>query len=399
MELTRAQLQAETGATPEELDQLLGLGIITPEPGGKLTWGDAHRVRTVRSFLAAGVTLDHLERALEEGLLDLGPIADFFLTPSPSSGRTYAEFADEMGELKSLLPRVYENLGLVEPPPKRPLRADEEELIAELVTGWSRIGPERVVERAARLAGDGVRRTVEGWMGLWVELMGSGVEPGRAREETAELGTRLTSLLPRLLVWLEQRLLEQTFNAVNADLFERELAARGWIPPAPPDPPAVVFIDVSGFTQLTEERGDSAALEVGEVLHDRVTEVGRRTGGRLIKLLGDGAMVAFPDAAGAVDASLDVVGSHDRWPQHLPPTRAGIEAGTLIEQDGDLFGRTVNLAARLCGAAGPGEVLVGPGVAGRLSSESTWKFDPVGPLDLKGLAAPVAGYLVSRPPA
>ncbi|HSM43611.1 MAG TPA: adenylate/guanylate cyclase domain-containing protein [Acidimicrobiia bacterium] len=398
MELTRAQLEAETGAVTEELDQLIGLGIITPDSEGRFSWGDVHRVRTVRTFLGAGVTIEHLERALSEGLLDFGAVVDFFLVPAPGSGRTYAEFVGDLGDLKSLLPRVYENLGLVEPPPHRPMRADEEELITELVTAWSSIGTERVVDRAARLAGEGVRRTVEGWMGLWVELMGPDRDPGQDREETAELGTRLTSLLPRLLVWLEQRLLEQTFNAVNADLFERELAERGWIPPAPVDPPAVVFIDVSGFTKLTEERGDRAALEVGEALHDRVTEVGRRRGGRLIKLLGDGAMLSFPDAASAVDASLEVVGSEHEWPQHLPPTRAGIEAGTLIEQDGDLFGRTVNLAARLCGAAAPGEVMVGPGVVERLGSQDAWKFDPVGPLEMKGLATPVAGYMARHTP-
>jgi adenylate cyclase len=203
-------------------------------------------------------------------------------------------------------------------------------------------------------------------------------------------------LLPRLLVWLEQRLLEQTFNAVNADLFEQELAARGWIPPPPPNPPAVVFVDVSGFTQLTEERGDRAALEVGEVLHDRVAAVARAKDGRLIKLLGDGAMLWFPDAESAIDASVEIVDSEAGWPDHLPPSRAGVEAGTLIEQDGDLFGRTVNQAARLCGVAGPGEVIAGQGMADILSGRPVWAFEALGPLQLKGFPRPIPGYRVRR---
>src|SRR5690606_29698647 len=62
--------------------------------------------------------------------------------------------------------------------------------------------------------------------------------------------------------------LEQPFSAVNANLFERVGSAR-MDPTAAFHPPAVLLIDVSGFTQLTEERADYAAREVGELLHER----------------------------------------------------------------------------------------------------------------------------------
>ena len=127
---------------------------------------------------------------------------------------------------------------------------------------------------------------------------------------------RLTSLSPRLMVWLEQRHLEQTFSAVNANLVEQELAQRGWIPPPPSIHRRSSLIDVSGFTELTEERGDYAAPEVGELLHEGVDEVRRRKRGELIKLLGDGAKLQFPDATSAVDAKLEVVKPHDGSPRY-----------------------------------------------------------------------------------
>lgn len=399
MDLTRGQLESETGASAQEIDHFIGLGVVRPGSGGGFSWADVHRVRIVRSILATGVAREHLERAIGEGLMDFSSVSDLFLPPSSPRGRTYAQIAGDLGSLGTRLPRVYENLGLVQPPPNRVLRQDEEELITELVTAWSTVGDDQVVARAARLVGDGVQRAVEGWVGLWVERQGPGRDEGglQGRDDLAGLDTaaRLASLLPRLLVWLEQRVLEQTLNAVNATLFEQELARRGWTPPEEPNPPAVVFVDISGFTRLTEERGDHAALEVGEMLYARVSEAGRRWGGRLIKLLGDGAMLWFPDAARAVDASLEVIGRGPAWPDDLPPARAGVEAGNLIEQDGDLFGHTVNKAARLCSVASAGEVVVGQGVVDVLSRQSGWQIEGLGVLQLKGFAEPVSGYRVT----
>lgn len=76
--------------------------------------------------------------------------------------------------------------------------------------------------------------------------------------------------------------------------------------------------------------------------------------------------------------------------------RAGVEAGTVIEQVGDLFGRTVNQAARICGVAGPGEVIVGQGAAVILDGETRWQLESVGRLNPRGFEAPIPGYRVIR---
>src|SRR4029450_11827146 len=84
-------------------------------------------------------------------------------------------------------------------------------------------------------------------------------------------------------------------------------------------------------------------------------------GGRLVKLLGDGALLRFPDPMAGVEASLDLIEAMRR--EGLPTAHAGIDVGPVVERDLDVFGRTVNLASRIAEAAGPGGVLVGDGGA------------------------------------
>jgi class 3 adenylate cyclase len=99
-------------------------------------------------------------------------------------------------------------------------------------------------------------------------------------------------------------------------------------------------------------------------------------------------MFLFREPGSAVTAGLRVV---DEAPRHgLPPTHIGIHTGPLIFQDGDVYGRTVNMAARLSALAGPGEVLVSREVVERTGDG--FAFEPIGPVELKGIAQPVEVY-------
>jgi adenylate cyclase len=112
----------------------------------------------------------------------------------------------------------------------------------------------------------------------------------------------------------------------------------------------------------------------------------RRRGGRAVKYLGDGVMFHFPDPGEAVLCSLDLV---ERAPAAgMPPAHVGVHAGPVVLRDGDYFGRTVNLAARIAAKAGPGQVLVSDEAAGVAVCPGV-RFEPIGPVDLKGIASPV----------
>jgi adenylate cyclase len=103
-------------------------------------------------------------------------------------------------------------------------------------------------------------------------------------------------------------------------------------------------------------------------------------------MLGDGVHFHFKDPGDAVMASLDIV---DRvHPEGLPPAHIGVNAGPMIYDEGDYFGRTVNIAARIASQAGPGQVFVGEDVL-RHVTPSGFRLVDVGSFALKGIANPM----------
>jgi class 3 adenylate cyclase len=148
----------------------------------------------------------------------------------------------------------------------------------------------------------------------------------------------------------------------------------------------VVFADLSGYTRVTDEQGDEIAVRISASLQSRAEAVAAGKGGRLVKLLGDGAMLYFPEPLRGAEAALELV--RNLSADLGLPARAGVHAGPVIERDRDLFGRTVNLASRLAGAAGPGDVIVSEAIV-RSAPDDRLHFEPMGNATLKGFAEPV----------
>jgi adenylate cyclase len=150
--------------------------------------------------------------------------------------------------------------------------------------------------------------------------------------------------------------------------------------------PAMCFLDLVGYTRLTEEQGDQVAAELAETLAVLVDRSSREHGGVPVKWLGDGVMFHFREPAGAVLAALGMV---EEFPEAgLPPAHVGVAAGPVVVQGGDYFGRTVNLAARIAAHAGAGQVLVSQRVAESAAHRGV-SFVELGELPLKGFARPV----------
>jgi class 3 adenylate cyclase len=118
-----------------------------------------------------------------------------------------------------------------------------------------------------------------------------------------------------------------------------------------------LFCDLVGFTALADAEGDERAAAVAAALQGRVKEATAEHGGEVVKRMGDAAMVRCSDATAAVRLALGLVEKVDMDPV-LPPVRVGIHSGPAVAQEGDWFGRAVNVASRLCHVAAGGEVLV-----------------------------------------
>jgi adenylate cyclase len=123
-----------------------------------------------------------------------------------------------------------------------------------------------------------------------------------------------------------------------------------------------LFTDLVGFTALTASQGDDRAADVALEFYERVRRLLGRHRAEEIKAIGDALMLRCDDAGAAVRLGLEIVECLEAV-EGFPPVRVGIYTGPAVTRAGDWYGTTVNVAARLCAAAGGGEVLVGEATA------------------------------------
>jgi adenylate cyclase len=122
-------------------------------------------------------------------------------------------------------------------------------------------------------------------------------------------------------------------------------------------PHTFLFTDLVGYTALADAEGDHRAAAVALELQRRVRALLPHYGGEEVKALGDGIMLRCADPAPAIRLGLRIVATLADDPG-FPLVRVGIHSGEAVTHDGDWYGRTVNVAARLCAVAPGGEVLV-----------------------------------------
>jgi adenylate cyclase len=393
---TEEELAREAGVPPDTVEWLMEIGILKPREPGPFRFGDVFRAKMVNALIQGGFTREQVEWAVSEGHLNLDRVEEYFpLEPGPRSDRTFGAFRSTVGPRASLLPAVYAALGLPEPDHDSRLPVDEEKRIQRFLEGWRLAPSDEALIRAARLVAEGTRLATMGWAQIFDEQV---VRPAQQRlfrgeverfpEEVRRAFSALADVQPSMMRWLMERYQEQRVVENIVEGFERFFASLGQGPAPPPTPPpAVVFVDLSGYTRLTEERGDETAVRFAAMLQQEAHAVASANRGRLVKLLGDGAMLRFPDAERGLQAALTMVRSLSS--RTSLSAHAGVHTGPVIERDLDLFGRTVNLASRIADAAGPGEVLVTEAVV-QAVGESSVGFERTEAVDLKGITEPVA---------
>jgi adenylate cyclase len=395
MTLTFVELVEQSGVDPEVIRDLVRVGVAgtRSEPFER---SDVQRVITGAAYLDAGFTSEQLRSAIESRTISFEFADALDLEPTERAGTTLGELAERLGEPVERLRAVYGAFGLPLPDADTPLRANEEAVVGQFVQGWRVAGFDAMV-RAARIFGDSTRRASEGWVDLFVEQVSMpAMSHSRSFEEYAETtirpATGLAELAPRLLVWLHLRHSSHAMLDANLRHFERDLVTRGVIPQPNRELPVIAFADLVDYTRLTELEGDARALDAASRLQALAEEVARERDGRVIKLLGDGAMLRFDDVGSAAAAMLTAVAVAPR--NGLGALHVGIECGPVVERDGDVFGRTVNLAARIAASAGSHQLLAGPGAAAGLHRDPRFAVVAEDARELKGFAAPVPVWRV-----
>ena len=398
-DFSRQETADRAAASIEDVNQLVELGILTPAEGDRFSGGDVRRIGVVKTLEHGGLPVEGLAALMRTRDISL----DFLDSPlyerlGGFSTVTFRQLSAQTGIPLELLFVVREALGSAIPEPDDLVREDELAVVPFLQVQVSEKMSHHATERLLRVMGESLRRVAEQQAGWWmsevqVPLMEKGVKAGDIGDVTAELGIRINVAYQQAFeaiqhahearTWTDNILTGIELAMTQAGLYSRQ-----------DRPPAMCFLDITGYTRLTQERGDEAAAALAATLSRMVQRTSSQYAGRAVKWLGDGVMFYFADPGPGVVAALDMVdGAVEAG---LPPAHVGLHAGPVLFQEGDYFGATVNLAARIADYARPGEVLVSQAVVDA-SAGAAAAFTEIGPVELKGVAEATRLHVARRP--
>ena len=391
--LTEEELAERAGASVERVRQLTELGILRSEDG-TFPRADVMRARVVLELERKGMDAAALGAAVASGHLTLGYLESAGRR-FPRSDRTFAQLSEEIAVPLGTLQDLYVAFGLPRPHADEHIREEDVPVLMGLPVLFGIGVSEGDALRAVRVWGEGVRRVAQFQSHYFHHTLEEPFRRRGLRDNEAfeaairEVGVRLGQYGEQMLGWLFRRhgesfLVEHQFDHVETALDEAGIRQR---PPRGAE--ASVFADLTGYTTLTEEAGDEVAAGVALALAQLVTEIAARHRGEIVKMLGDGVHFHFRDPSDAIRASLEIVTAVR--PRGLPPAHIGVNAGPMIYDEGDYFGRTVNIAARIASRAGADQVFVGEDAQGEVTPDG-FRLVEVGPFELKGIAEPVMIY-------
>ena len=400
--LSRAQLAATADVTENDVERLVDAGVLVERaaPEGTFRSADVVKVRMAHACEEGGVPLDAIAAAIRDGRLSFAFLESWRLfgpssTPIP---QTHAQLAEEVGLSFETLRSILTTFGF---PPTRPgdTVVEAERPIASLCGRAIELGiiDARGAMRLGSLYAEIFRRAASTeseiyHSGIEMPLLRSGLDEPETMEAATNAGVELIPLLDAAVFATYRRQQELAWTEHQIEHIEQAVGSAGIsLPPGPT--PAISFVDLAGYTRLTEERGDEEAVAVAARLWEIVQDSPRRYRGEAVKWAGDGVMFRFRDPAGAVRSALDIV--RDVPAAGLPPAHIGVAAGPVIQQGGDYYGRTVNLASRISDRAEAGQVLVSEPVVEATSIPDV-RFESIGSVELHGMPRPIELFAARR---
>jgi adenylate cyclase len=373
------------GVEASYLFRLVDLGILATVEPDRFSPGDVRRVLMAKSLEDAGIPLDGVAAALQTGALSLAFLdAPSYERFAAFAGETFRQVSDRTGIPLELLTVIRESIGMAEPSPDDRLREDEMAIVPFIELQVAEGFRPAAIERLLRVQGDSTRRITEQEAAWWnSEVIEPAMAAGKGPEEIGniDLADRSAPLSEQAVLAMYHAQQARAWTANIIEGFE-VLMAKAGIHSRLEQLPAICFLDISGYTRLTQERGDDAAADLATTVARLVQRSSVQHGGKPIKWLGDGVMFYFGDPGPGVRAALEMVDGLAA--AGLPPAHVGLHAGPVLFQEGDYFGQTVNLSARIADYARQGEVLVSQAVADA-SHEKGIAFSDIGPVELKGI--------------
>lgn len=392
-ELSLEELASWTGEPVECLRQWRDLKLFGGEGSDRFAPEDAEAVRLIQMALKRGIGL--------ETIVELAGGRSLLWTPyrlASSSGAKpvpMEEAAERAGLDRELLARLQDAAAVGES--ERMMDEGDVAMAKSLKAALDAGFPEEAVIQMARVYADTFARIAEAetrLFGFYVQERLKAVARSDAewRQATEAASVRLYDLIEPILLYFHRKSL---VRAAREDSLVHLAQAAGLLEVGGGAPgqmhAAIVFVDISSFTPLTDAMGDVAAAHVIERFADLVREAVSRRPGRVVKQIGDGFMLAFSEAKSAVACALEIEQRADGQEQ-FPAVRAGVHWGSVLYREGDYVGSNVNIASRVAAEATRHQVLV-TGDARRATGElPDVEFLPLGSRRLRGLSNEIELY-------
>jgi adenylate cyclase len=335
----------------------------------------------------AGVELDELRRAIDEERLTLLPVERIL---AGNCDLTEADVAERAGIELDLVRKQWQALGLPTNEPDARIFGDRDVEAAKQLKAFLDAGlPADGVMSVARVMGESMRRTSDAVLDL------AGQEFLQAGDSERDLGLRFAEAARELIPLMEDQL-DYVFNLhmrerVRSAVVGATERATGRVPGS--SEVSVAFADLVDFTKLGESLDPE---DIGGLARELAEMAGDVSAGsvRLVKTIGDAAMLVAPENDELIDAVLELVARADERGEGFPQLRAGVACGPAVSRAGDWYGRPVNVASRVTSVARPGSVLVTAEAREGLDDAFDWSY--AGRRKLKGVKGEVPLYRARR---
>jgi adenylate cyclase len=349
----------------------------------------ASRLALLEQLSADGATLDELRAAVESGHLVLLPVERAIAGDGPRySAREVAEISgvdlDLMRRFRAALGVPYGDLDEKSASESDLEQARRTRLVLD--AGF----PADDLVRNARTIGMSMARVAEANRELVVRTLTTG--EANEQELANQLAQTAEYMMPQAINFLAYAFRTNLLEQIKRDVIGAADLEAGAIGGAVER--TVCFADLVEFTSLGEEIDAEELGEVAERFEELATEVVAAPV-RLVKTIGDAVMLVSPEAEPLVDASLALVAAAAAEGDQFPVLRAGIATGPILPQQGDYYGRSVNLASRITGIARPGSVLVDTPTR-EAAGECRFDYSFAGERRLKGIDARTKLFRVRR---
>jgi adenylate cyclase len=377
------------GVTPATLRRWAAQGVI-PVKDDAWTNATAAQARVVARMRERGHSLGSLKRAVRDGRLAFGFVEELF--PETESTVSVEEAAERTGLERELIERLMSLLGT--PTAREGVLTEQDvealhDLKRVLDAGFPLVALlqlVRVYARALRNISEAEVRLFH----LYVHepMIRDGIEPLEMAEEMENLASDLLPLTTPLMEYIHTRYLRFYIEQDVVGHMEEQFGGDGRIGRISM---TFCFVDITGFTRYTEEEGDEEALDLVERFVETVEDT-LPSEATIVKTIGDEVMIVSPDPVTLTEWAVGFLGLFGERPQ----PRVGLHYGQAVYRDGDYFGGDVNLAHRVVARAVGGEVMVTREVVEAIGESDYLDFEPIGEVDLKGVARPTELFVVRQ---